>query len=226
MNTKQKKIMFDKESHPLAQLEFIKERENWKKENIVIDNFKLEIAGHPVMERWEEPYMKKLAEIATMNGGKVLEVGFGLGISASYIQEGSLEEHHIIEANEQVFEHMKIFANSAKHHTFLYLGFWEDISSQFEDEFFDGILFDTYPITLEELNTARFSFFSEAHRLLKVGGVFTHYSGELEFTDEYSSHLKKAGFSKYSGSLVSVNIPIDCLYWSNDKIMAPIIIKR
>lgn len=218
--------MFDKESHPLTKLPFLKQREQWKTEDIHVNDFQLEIAGHPVMETWEEPYMKKLAEIATTNGGRVLEVGFGLGIAASYIQEKSMTEHHIIEANDQVFERMKSFAKSAKCRTVLYSGFWEEISSNFEDEFFDGILFDTYPITFEELHTARFSFFSEAYRLLKVGGVFTHYSGELKFTDEYSSYLNQAGFSTYSGSLVSVNPPIDCLYWSNDKIMAPIIIKR
>lgn len=218
--------MFDKESHPLTKLEFVNQRETWKKENIFVDESKLEIAGHPVMERWEEPYMKRLAEIATMNGGRVLEVGFGLGIAASYIQKSSVEEHHIIEANEQVFERMKDFAESAKCCPILYSGFWEDISIKFEDEFFDGILFDTYPITLEELHTARFSFFSEAHRLLKIGGVFTHYSGELGFTDEYIEYLRKAGFSNFSGELVSVNPPNDCLYWCNNQIMAPTIIKN
>ncbi|MCW6052827.1 hypothetical protein K4039_22815 [Lyngbya sp. CCAP 1446/10] len=80
-------------------------------------------------------------------------------------------------------------------------------------------------MTLEELHTARFSFFSEAHRLLKSGGVFTHYSGELDFTDEYTQYLHKAGFSKFSGELVSVNPPNDCLYWRSNQIMAPIIIK-
>ncbi len=217
--------MFDRESHPIAQLPFVKQREQWKTEDIYVDDVRLEIAGHPVMQRWEDPYMKKLAEIATMNGGRVLEVGFGLGIAASYIQEALLEEHHIIEANDHIFERLKGFAKSAKCPTILHSGFWEDISSNFDDEFFDGILFDTYPITLKELPTARFSFFSEAYRLLKTGGVFTHYSGELNFIPKYKAYLLKAGFTNFSGELVSVNPPTDCLYWSNNQIMAPTIIK-
>jgi len=217
--------MFDKESHPLTQLDFLKQREKWKTEDICIDELRLEIAGHPVMEKWEEPYMKRLAEIATMNGGKVLEVGFGLGIASLYIQENLVKEHHIIEANDQVFERMKSFAKSAKCPTVLHSGFWEDVSSKFENEFFDGILFDTYPITFEELHTARFSFFSEAYRLLKVGGVFTHYSGELDFTDEYIAYLLQAGFSNFSGELISVSPPKDCLYWNHAHIMAPTVIK-
>ncbi|MBE9118920.1 hypothetical protein IQ249_23815 [Lusitaniella coriacea LEGE 07157] len=217
--------MFDKESHPLTKLSFLKQRERWKTEDIHVNDFQLEIAGHPVMETWEEPYMKKLAEIATTNGGRVLEVGFGLGIAASYIQENSIKEHHIIEANNQVFERMKSFAKFAKYRTILHSGFWEEISSNFEDEFFDGILFDTYPIIFEELHTARFSFFSEAYRLLKVGGVFTHYSGELEFTDEYVECLCQARFKKFSSQSVLVNPPRDCLYWRSNRIMAPVIIK-
>lgn len=80
------KTMIDKEYESWANLNFLNQREDGKKENIFIDDFKLEIAGHPVRQKWEEPYMKRLAEIATMNGGRVLEVGFGMGISASYIQ--------------------------------------------------------------------------------------------------------------------------------------------
>jgi guanidinoacetate N-methyltransferase len=218
--------MFEKDEHPLAKLPFLEDRETWKTEGIYLDDSKLEIAGHPVMERWEEPYMKKLAEIATMNGGKVLEVGFGMGIAASYIQKSSIEEHHIIEANIEVFKQVELFIVSSKIHTVSYLGFWEDISQQFNNESFDGILFDTYPITFEELHTARFSFFSEAFRLLKRGGVFTHYSGELTFTDEYISSLIAANFSNFSSELIAVKPPDGCLYWDEPYLMAPTIIKN
>merc|ERR1719350_12085 len=60
------------------------------------------IDGHPVMSSWEQPYMAKLAQVATQKGGRVLEVGFGLGLSATAIQSYNIEEHVIIEANAGV----------------------------------------------------------------------------------------------------------------------------
>lgn len=47
----------------------------------------LSIDGFQVMQRWEEPYMADLASIASKNGGAVLEIGFGMGISTGYIQK-------------------------------------------------------------------------------------------------------------------------------------------
>ena len=54
------------------------------------------IDGHPVMEQWEKPYMFKLGEVATRNGGCVLEVGFGLGLSATSIQVQIFIWHQIL----------------------------------------------------------------------------------------------------------------------------------
>jgi len=217
--------MFNKENHPLNNLKFLDDKSKWKTENIVMTENKLEIFGHPVMESWEEPYMKKLAEIATSKNGKILEVGFGLGISAKHIQQNIISEHHIIEANNFVYEKLLIFAENANHRVFSYLGFWEDIVKNMQDESFDGILFDTYPIVESELHTARFDFFNQAYRLLKKGGVFTHYSGEIEFTTEYISNLKNAGFTDFSGELITITPSSNCLYWDEKQILAPKIIK-
>ncbi|MAG02781.1 hypothetical protein CMI42_05570 [Candidatus Pacearchaeota archaeon] len=53
---------------------FLKKHANYKKSS-------LKINSHEIMQSWESNYMKKLASISCKNGGRVLEVGFGMGIA-------------------------------------------------------------------------------------------------------------------------------------------------
>ncbi len=217
--------MFDKDNHPLSKLEFPQTRLEWIGASAKFTEDKLEIYGHPVMERWETPYMEKLAEIVTTRGGTILEVGFGLGISASYIQQHNIETHYIIEANAQVFAQVERFSKEARYKVVPLFGFWEDIVDSLPDSKFDGILFDTYPITEDELHTARFAFFKQAYRLLKKGGVFTLYTGEVEFTPVFLRLLHDAGFVNINGELFPVSPPDGCLYWNENFMLAPTIVK-
>jgi len=89
----------------------------------------LVILGQPVMERWETPYMKALAQVACLKkNGCVLEVGYGMGISATFIDEYKISEHYIIEANYEVFLKAKEWAKMAKVKTTVINGFWQDIT--------------------------------------------------------------------------------------------------
>lgn len=71
----------------MKKLESKKIRENWVRKKAYYKEDQLLINNFQVMQKWEDNYMKELAKVVTKKGGNILEVGFGLGISASYIQQ-------------------------------------------------------------------------------------------------------------------------------------------
>lgn len=204
------------------------EKQDWKQARAIFDEHTLKIHGHPVMEDWETPYMAELAKIATSKGGTILELGYGMGISANFIQQASIKKHIIIEANHEVAENAREFAKSASLQVEVLEGFWEEVIDQVPDESIDGILFDTYPLSELEIHKNHFGFFRAAFKKLKKGGVFTYYSDEINsYTDKHLEKLIEAGFKKENikGQVVLMNPPIDCEYWKANTMLAPIIMK-
>jgi guanidinoacetate N-methyltransferase len=202
------------------------ERELWRNAPCVLDSQSLKILGHPVMENWETPYMKELARVATREGGIVLEVGYGMGISARFIQTHSIEHHLIIEANDSIAKTLSEFAKDAPNPVTALPGFWEDVTPHIQSGSISGILFDTYPLRKEEIHSNHFAFFREAYRLLKEGGVLTYYSDESsDFSPEHRAALVSAGFEDIEYTLCEVNPPPECLYWQENKLLVPIIHK-
>ncbi len=202
---------------------------NWKKMPAVFSEGKLSIAGHPVMEDWEDSYMQELAHIATSNGGVVLELGFGLGLSAHYIQQHHIDKHIIIEANEEVFVKLEGFAKNAKSKVEPRLGLWEEVLPSIPDESIDGILYDTYLTNFEceeQFVYEYFPFFEHAYRVLKKGGIFTYYSSEVsDFSPKHLQLLQTTGFSNIQKKVCTLNTPDDCLYWKSKTMIAPIVKK-
>jgi guanidinoacetate N-methyltransferase len=209
---------------------FPAEIEEWKNGAAMYDEHSLKINGHPVMEDWELGYMKDLAEIATTHPGQILEVGYGMGLSARAIQSRKPNLHIIIDCNADVIkraeEDLGDLVDSSK--VQLLEGFWQDVTPSLADESLDGILFDTYPLKKEEIHKNHFWFFEEAHRLLKPGGILTYYSDEVtEFSPEHMAKLEEAGFNPENIRLkvCTVKPPEDCEYWQHNTIVAPIVTK-
>ncbi len=100
-------------------------KDRWKTAEASFDDSTPTILGHPVMERWEDDYMRELARIAAREGGRILEVGFGMGISARHIQSQTIDEHWIVEANSDVLAAAATFATWARSRVRLMHGFWE-----------------------------------------------------------------------------------------------------
>ncbi len=202
-------------------------KQRWANAPAHFTNKSLQICGHPVMNSWEKNYMKLLANIATSNGGDIVEVGYGMGISAKFIQTNiNIQSHIIIEANKDVFEKAVEFAQQDSKKIKPVFGFWEEIIPEMEDNSISGILFDTYPLSEDEIHRNHFPFFKHAYRILKPGGVLTYYSDEAtDFSDDHVQELVDAGFSRINSFLCEVNPPPDCKYWKSNTILAPIIVK-
>lgn len=201
---------------------------DWKGATATFTKHDLKIFGCAVMEDWETSYMKDLAKVACSKGGTVLELGFGMAISAKFIQKENIKKHIIIEANKEVSDVAKKFAKNAKHKTEVLVGFWEDVIKNIPDESVDGILFDTYPLTDKELYQNHFNFFPFAFKKLRKGGVFTYYSDEInEFGKVHLKKLQKAGFKleNINSHICKVSPPKDCEYWKAETMLTPIIIK-
>lgn len=187
---------------------------------------KLSICGHPVMQDWEEPYMRKLAGIASSNGGVVLEVGFGMGLSATFIQRYGVQKHMVVEANLDVFRCLEEFAAGSRGSVIPMFGFWQDVMPDLADESMDGILFDTYPLNENEIHCNHYPFFEHAYRVLKTGGVLTYYSDEIsDFSPAHRNLLRNVGFESIECEPCHVSPPATCVYWHSDTIIAPILTK-
>jgi guanidinoacetate N-methyltransferase len=209
-----------------CEIGFLPDFHMWKDEPATFTDEELVIQGHPVMERWEDSYMEVLAGITAQNGGNVLEVGFGMGISAQYIQTHPIDMHIIIEANTDVFNSLAQFAQTSIRPVQALHGFWQDITATLPDESLSGILFDTYPLTEDEIHQNHFTFFAEAYRLLRPGGILTYYSDEINsFSDAHIAKLREAGFRNIDEKVCPVTPPIHCQYWKSNTILAPIITK-
>ena len=218
-------------------------RARWVAEREALTDDRLDIEGHPVMQRWETPYMVKLAEVSCRQGGRVLEVGFGMAISATTVQSHPIDEHIILEANADVFKRLEDFAESAPSKvTPVGPDLWQNSISKIPDNSIDGILYDTYPLNKEEQHIHQFEFMRQARRILKPGGIMTYCNltslGVLKheydtweelFEKTQKPHILAAGYSE--DEIVGVeSFPVepikDCEYYSHSTAMVPILQKR
>ena len=122
---------------------------------------------HYVMGDWEDPVMKAHAEITCRNGGHILEVGFGMGISANYIQEQDIESHTIIELNDEVYENAVEWAKD-KPNTEIISGDWKclELNKTFDAIFFDAHVID--PMIMD--------FPIDILKYCKVGTILTFFN--------------------------------------------------
>lgn len=139
-----------------------------------------------IMEDWQLPIMKAMAREVTTEPGDVLEIGFGRGVSAAYLQELGVRSHTIIECNDVIARDFESWRAAYPDRDIRFIhARWQDAVDQLGP--FDGVFFHTYPLDeaefvsqVVESTTFAAHFFPHAAALLREGGSFTYMTNEID----------------------------------------------
>ena len=191
------------------------------------DGRQLVIDRQQVMQDWERPLMQAMARIAAESRGDVLEVGFGMGISATYLQELGVRSYTVVECNDEVISHFERWRERYPDRDLrLIRGRWQDVEDQLGR--YDAVFFDTYPLDEEEFAAAVLrqitfaeDFVEVAARCLRAGGVFTYYTNEIDSFSRRHQRLLLQHFRSLELRVVDdLAPPRDCNYWWADSMVA------
>lgn len=200
----------------------------WRAHQAAYDEHNLIIAGQQVMQDWEYPLMDAMAKVVTESHGDVLELGFGMAISATCIQKYGVRSYTIIEANDEVVKRFHEWKKQFPGRDIRLLhGRWHDVHPQLRDESFDGVFFDTVPTFEDEYlrevidNVVMAEdFFPIAARVLRPGGIFTWYTNEIDTLSRRHQRLIRKYFRSYEVTVAEPLFPPeDCHYWFADSMV-------
>ncbi len=149
----------------------------------------LKVGEHWVTYKWEKPLMQELARAVTESHGNVLEVGFGLGLSAEYIQEFGVKSHTILEPHPKIFEAALEWKKRFKAEIHLINDFWQNQINSLGR--YDAILYDSYsPDECIEQDSFRFLRLA-AQQLLSKEGRLSFWYPKDALPEHYQRELLK-----------------------------------
>ena len=136
--------------------------------------------GNAVMMDWETPIMEKSAEIICKKGGKILNVGFGMGLVDSFIEKYDIQEHWIIEPHLDVYTKILEDGWHLNPRVRIMYGDWQWYVKYMPK--FDGIYIDTWD---EEI----YDFLRNTPNMLKEDGILSFFNNPRG--DEQGLHMTK-----------------------------------
>ncbi|KAL5988154.1 hypothetical protein ACLOJK_035917 [Asimina triloba] len=145
--------------------EYLEERVVFSEDRLVDSDSKA------VMMAWEKPLMEAHAKAICCGGGHILNVGFGMGLIDTAIQQYAPTSHTIIEAHPDVYDRMLRSGWGEKDNVKIVFGRWQDVLPQLKS--YDGIFFDTYGEYYEDMR----QFHQHLPKLLKPGGIYSFFNG-------------------------------------------------
>jgi protein arginine N-methyltransferase 2 len=184
-----------------------------------------------VMMAWEKPLMEAHAKAVCSGGGHILNIGFGMGLIDTAIQQFAPTTHTIVEAHPEVYQRMLRTGWGEKENVKIVFGRWQDVLSQLDS--YDGIFFDTYGEYYEDLR----EFHQHLPKLLKPSGIYSFFNGLCggnAFFHVVYCHLVSLELENLGYATQLIPLPVkDCLgdevwegvkhkYWQLDTYYLPV----
>ena len=208
-------------SNPILKADDALHADDWATMAVTYTDAGLDIGGCQVMQYWELPLMRKLAALAAVRDGDILEVGFGLGLSATEICRSPIRSYTVIEAHPLVAQKARDWARNQQVPVTVVEGMWQDVIADLTTTF-DGICFDTYPLVESERGRNHFPFIPAAKQLLRSGGCLTYYSDEtVDFRKEHLDLLLRNYQRVELHTVAALAPPPECDYWQHDHMVIP-----
>ncbi|KAF0700722.1 Aste57867_8776 [Aphanomyces stellatus] len=180
----------------------------------------LSSAGQQVMMEWEREYMERCVDVlAITTTCDVLEIGFGLGYSASRIQSFAPRSHTIIECDPVCLKQLEAWAADRKNVTIV-AGTWQSMLASLGA--FDCIFFDDYPLPQMERDESIFSI-SRWHEFLDATlNWHTNLGGRVTGYLARDIDLRRDGCHVTTTPL-EVDVPANCNYFPYKTALVPCI---
>ena len=181
--------MFGKKKSHDCKMEFVKDENG--------DEVLLKDGKYQVMMEWEKPYMNAIIEELKPKGD-VLEIGFGCGYSADYIQSYKPKSHTIVECHPEVLKKAKAWAKDKKNVTIVE-NTWQDALKKLGK--YDTIFFDDYPLGSPDSTKSYLGMKNVGNMILEQGQKIMsklqlkmQFLKDLNYSDEdieyFFTHLK------------------------------------
>jgi guanidinoacetate N-methyltransferase len=183
---------------------------------------------HQVMMEWEKSYMEACID-KLQPKGDVLEIGFGMGYSATQIQKYKPKSHTIIEMDSVVIKRLKKWS-ADYNNIHIVEGTWQSQMKNLGT--FDEIFFDDFPLKEpdsffeKKVLSERFSMFLDICRY----GHFKKNTKVSAYIHDPDGFFKKKMdenlYYSYKEYYFNIKIPENCNYYRGDKGIIPIIKQR
>ncbi|AXI61430.1 hypothetical protein DLD99_13435 [Pseudomonas kribbensis] len=148
----------------------------------------LRIGESYVMHEWERPLIRRMVDdLALTHKDEVLEVGFGMGISATMIQQALPARHTIVEPHPTVLQRAREW-KSGRLGVQLVPGYWQSLEGthkRFSAIFFDPFSDDMGSVIEENLGFIKFA----SQSLLNDGGRLAMFCIHPWLDEQYQQHI-------------------------------------